>query len=153
MWGNPHQTSIWYYANLWSYHWKTGGITNTFLPPSSTSLEEETAIDLNVNDIDDCDILHLDNNDLASLPEEDLSIQDEPTTAIDPHPPSPCRSNRVRKVNNNYDESEWVSLAKEIKEEEIPWSHYGDPALFIPKIKEKWSNYIQSLGQSYQIWT
>ena len=74
---------------------KSGDITNTFLPPTSTSLEEETAIDLNANDINDCDILHLNDDDLASLPEEDESIQDEPTTAIDPHPPSPRRSNRV----------------------------------------------------------
>ena len=112
---------------------KTGDITNTILPPSSTSLEEETAIDLNANDIDDCDILHLDNDDIASLSAKDESSQDEPTTAIDP--PSPRGSNRVRRINNKHDESGWVSLAKEKKEEEMPWSHNGDPTLFIPEPK------------------
>ena len=63
---------------------KTGEITNTILPPSSTSLEEETAFDLNANNINDCDILHLDDEDVTSLSVEDESTQDEPTTAIDP---------------------------------------------------------------------
>ena len=45
------------------------------------------------------------------------------------------KSTRIKKQNNKYDTHEWVSLAKEINEEEEPWENYGDPNLFIPEPK------------------
>ena len=44
-------------------------------------------------------------------------------------------SHRVRKINQKYDNSEWVSLVREIKEEEEPWKNFGDLNLFIPEPK------------------
>ena len=80
--------------------------------------------------------------DLRHDNEVSFSVKDTPEeTLLDISPDtltmmdsvlSPRQSNRIRKVNNKYNESELVTLAKEIKEEEIPWTHYGDPTLFIP---------------------
>ena len=47
----------------------------------------------------------------------------------------PRRSTCVRKFNKKFDQHEWVSLAKEIKEEEEPWENFGYPNLFIPEPK------------------
>ena len=45
------------------------------------------------------------------------------------------KSTCIKKQNNKYDTHEWVSLAKEINEEEEPWEIYSDPILFISEPK------------------
>jgi len=119
----------------------TGDITSTSLPFASTSLAEENYIEATTSESDENIIFNVEDDDEVSFSVEDAIedesiielVQPDPLTVID-SVPSPRRSNRIRKVNMKYDDNEWASLAKEIKEEEeIPWSHYGDPTLFTPE--------------------
>ena len=46
----------------------------------------------------------------------------------------PRKSNRIRQFPNYYSQ-EWVSLAKTVQDKKILWATYGDPNMFIPKLK------------------
>ena len=66
----------------------------------------------------------------------------------------PRRTNRLRQHNEKYTGDEWVNLVKEIDEEKMPWTMYGDPSLFVPEPKglKAVLRLEQKDSQAFKLW-
>ena len=124
----------------------TGDITQSLLPLEYAQLEEENGENTDTseqsrdqslfyfdNDMKTTNIKDIQNNidyDLEPINDELSDSDDEDSLIFEPR-----RSQRNRNMNFKFSGKEWINMTKEIEEEKIPWSSYGDPDLFLPEPK------------------
>ena len=132
-------------------HERIGDISSSFLPSenqlsaiSSTDVQvEEESFENELNSFNESieppmseNIYNFDTSETYDLDNEteesEINLVPQKELYIDP---TPRRSNRRKQPNFRFSGKEWINTVCEIKEENIPWSQYGDHAQFLPEPK------------------
>jgi len=100
------------------------------IDPGDSNLNSNTNFDLSAPSEDSNESFLNNTTDNNITPESnDATIEEE---SVKYEPPL-TRSQRSK--NTRFHGKEWVNLAKELWDETVPWSSYGDPTLFLPEPK------------------